>query len=220
VATNVEHLPADPAGPTGARPRRTQAERVEAMRERLLDATLDLLAERGWAEVSTNDVVRHARVSRGALAHHFPSKAALMEAAARRVIEQKTADFEAAFDALAPDQRTVEHALDLLWSYFQGPDFAALLELIVAARTNPDLREVLADAPERIIDAALAIFFDLFPRTGTNPDAAVGLRATFAMMTGMAVNAVLDEDDRRGHNGELLEWLKFTATMLVPETAR
>ncbi|MGN6472734.1 MAG: helix-turn-helix domain-containing protein, partial [Mycobacteriales bacterium] len=48
--------------------RRSQAERTEQMRTRLLDATIHCLAESGYGRMSTNDVVRRARVSRGALA--------------------------------------------------------------------------------------------------------------------------------------------------------
>src|ERR1041385_7343752 len=66
----------------------TQLERVEAMRARLLDATADLLAERGFTATSTNDVVRRAGVSRGALAHHFPTKADLMAAASEHIVAQ------------------------------------------------------------------------------------------------------------------------------------
>ncbi|MGH9137946.1 MAG: TetR/AcrR family transcriptional regulator [Acidimicrobiales bacterium] len=200
---------------TAVRQRRTQAERVDAMRARLLDATIELLAKNGWARLSTNDVVRRARVSRGALAHHFPTKAALMEAAAERLIEQRAAEFETVFLALSPEQRTVDHALDLLWSYFQGPAFAAMLELTVAARTNRDLRGVLADGPERITDAAYAVFVDLFPDVANNPFAPQGLRVAFSLMAGMALQAVVD-GDRRGHHAESLAMLKALAAALLP----
>jgi AcrR family transcriptional regulator len=186
------------------------------MRTRLLDATLELLATKGWADLSTNDVVRRARVSRGALAHHFATKAELMEAAASRLVERRTAEFEAMFRSLDPAERTVEKALDLLWSFFQGPTFTALMELMVAARTNPDLREVLADGPDQILDAAYAVFVEFFPAVAANAFARQGLRAAFALMVGLSVEAMVD-DDRRGHHAELVAWLKVMAHIVIPE---
>ncbi|MFI0454094.1 TetR family transcriptional regulator [Actinomadura sp. 6N118] len=55
-------------------------EYAEATRQALLDAGADLFAERGYAATSIEDVVREARVTRGALYHHFRSKQELFEA--------------------------------------------------------------------------------------------------------------------------------------------
>jgi AcrR family transcriptional regulator len=65
-----------------ARRRRTQSERSDAMRKRLIDATLRCLVEDGYAKVTVSAIVRRAGVSRGAHLHHFPSKNALILEAA------------------------------------------------------------------------------------------------------------------------------------------
>ena len=195
------------------KPRRTQAERAEAMRVRLIDATIDLLIERGWANMSTNDVVQRARVSRGALTHHFPSKAALMDAAAERLIGQRAAEFSTTFRALPPEQRTIDTALDLLWSYFRGPTFAAVLELVVAARSNPELRTALADAPERIAGQAFTLFYEFLPDAARTPNATIGLRFALTLMAGMAVEQILDPT-AAGGGDEMLGWIKRLAQTL------
>ena len=46
------------------------------MRQRLLDATVECLVERGWSGTSTTLVSQRAGVSRGAQLHHFPTKSA------------------------------------------------------------------------------------------------------------------------------------------------
>lgn len=200
---------------TAERPRQTQAERVVAMRARLLDATLECLVELGYSQMSTNDVVRRAGVSRGALAHYFPTKAELVAAAGERLIEERAAEFEQMFLALPRERQTVPEALDALWSYYEGPEFAALLELIVAARTDPELRAVLADGPERITAAAYAVFLTLFPSIAGNPSAEPMLRLALAALGGIALQAIVD-GDTHGHHAALRETIKTIGASFLP----
>jgi AcrR family transcriptional regulator/SAM-dependent methyltransferase len=74
--------------PEGAR--RTQAERREATRAALIAAGRRLFAERGYAGVGTEEIVRRAGVTRGALYHHFPGKHDLFRAVYERVEQELT----------------------------------------------------------------------------------------------------------------------------------
>ncbi len=60
--------------------KRTQAERSGATRAALIGAARALFAERGYGGIGTEEIVRAAGVTRGALYHHFDGKRELFEA--------------------------------------------------------------------------------------------------------------------------------------------
>jgi len=59
---------------------RTQAERLAATRAGLLRAARTIFAETGYEAAATEEIVKRAKVTRGALYHHFKDKRALFEA--------------------------------------------------------------------------------------------------------------------------------------------
>lgn len=62
-----------------ARPRRV--EYSEATRQALVDSAVDLFTEHGYSQTSLEEIAKRARVTKGALYHHFGGKQALFEAA-------------------------------------------------------------------------------------------------------------------------------------------
>jgi len=69
----------------------------EATRRALLDSATELFVQRGFATTSLDEVAAKARVTKGAIYHHFPSKQSLFEAVSEEVEETTgTAIVEAA----------------------------------------------------------------------------------------------------------------------------
>ena len=111
------------------------------MRRRLLDATIECLVRYGYAGTTTTRVTEVAGVTRGAQVHHFPTRADLVAAAVRHLAAKRA---ELAFEKIdavrtAPDP--LDAALELMWEVHQGPVLYATMEMWVAARTDPELRE-------------------------------------------------------------------------------
>jgi AcrR family transcriptional regulator len=68
--------------------RRTQAERTEATITALVDAARELFARDGYAETSLDAVAARARVTKGAVYHHFQGKQQLFEAVFAREVDR------------------------------------------------------------------------------------------------------------------------------------
>jgi AcrR family transcriptional regulator len=63
-------------------------QKARATRDALVAVGLNLFAERGYADVGTEEIVARAKVTRGALYHHFTDKRDLFRAVHERVEEE------------------------------------------------------------------------------------------------------------------------------------
>lgn len=89
-----------PDSSTRKRTRKTQEERSAATTGVLIRAARDLFAKKGFADTATEDILKAAGVTRGALYHHFDSKAALF----RAVFENEEAALTARLMKVAQSQ--------------------------------------------------------------------------------------------------------------------
>jgi AcrR family transcriptional regulator len=69
---------------------KSQQERTKGTRDALIKAGTLLFTELGYENVSTEEIVRAAGVTRGALYHHFGGKAELLEAVYERLEAEST----------------------------------------------------------------------------------------------------------------------------------
>ncbi|MGK2932235.1 MAG: TetR/AcrR family transcriptional regulator [Solirubrobacterales bacterium] len=138
---------------SSARRHLTQAERRAETKGALLDATIESLVTYGYAGSTTGRIAELAGVSRGAQTPYFRSRAELVAAAVQHLAEKRIADFHERFTDKA---LSIDQGLDAVWKEHQGEVFDAALELWVASRTDPELREKLL-VIEREVAAAIAI---------------------------------------------------------------
>ena len=200
--------------PARNQPRRTQEERSAATRTALLEATVGCLAELGYAGTTTTEIAARAGLSRGAQLHHFPSKAELVSTAVEHLAHRQHDEFVEAFARRPPAADRAAAAIDLLWPLLSGPTFYAWLELVVAARTDAELRERMAVHTERFMDRVAQTFREIFPEAETDAFFSHAPRFVFALMNGMAVYKILDV----GSQENLLETLKSLARLIQPGT--
>jgi len=87
-----------------------KAAQSEATRSTLIAAARELFAERGYAAVGTEEIVRAAGVTRGALYHHFAGKRELFEAVHEDVERQLVERIAASAISTSADPLQALHA--------------------------------------------------------------------------------------------------------------
>ncbi len=178
------------------RERVSQTERTRAMRQRLLEATVESLVEVGWSGTTTTLVSQRAGVSRGAQLHHFPTKQALVVAAVEHLTELRRDDMRLAARDLPATGRT-RAVLEILSQQFTSPVFAAALELWVAARTDADLRDAVAPLERRVGRETHAWALELFGVDESVGDNRRLVQATLDLLRGLGLANSLSDDAAR-----------------------
>jgi AcrR family transcriptional regulator len=162
------------------------------MRRRLLDATVASLSEGGYRGTTTLEVQERAGVSRGALLHHFGSRAELILAAVDHLARERIALLVDIAKAPPPREQRTEWAVEILWSTFEGPLFAASLELWQAARADGDLLAALLPQERFLGKTIPGIAAELFgPETSSAGGFSDALAVLLDSMRGAAARGVL-----------------------------
>jgi AcrR family transcriptional regulator len=166
--------------------RRTQAERRAATRQALLDATIDVLVDRGYAGLTTTLVCERAGVTRGAQAHHFATKADLVVQALSHLTDALVADLVAKpLDVAGDPAGQYAVLLDRLWEIFSGPVSSAQLELFVAARTDPELHRHLVQFEQAVTDTLADAARTVAPQLVERPEFASVMTTASATIRGL-----------------------------------
>lgn len=108
-------------------PSSLRAQQVAQTRESLIRAGRELFGQKGFRQTSVEDLARAARVTTGALYHHFPTKTALFEAVFERVHTE----------LMAMSMAAAQDATDELDVLARG------LETFLDAMLEPDIQRIL-----------------------------------------------------------------------------
>ncbi len=113
----------------------------------VVDAAVAALGEVGYARTTTNEIARRAGVSQGGLFRHFESRLDVILAAADAVRARQFVDFRTGLDSMTSFD--VAEVVHLLRRATRAPINAAWYELLVAARTDAELRQRLEPLAQR-----------------------------------------------------------------------
>ena len=168
--------------------RRTQAERRAATRSRVLDATIDCLVTRGYANTSTRHIAARAGVTLGALQHHFSGKVDLMAAAVTTLGDRMSDEFMTEAQLVGDYSERIGQLLERVWQAHRGPLFTAALELWVAARTDAALRAAMNEVANGQAVRVAEGIVGAFPELAATPGFAEAVMIGLATLRGLAMS--------------------------------
>jgi AcrR family transcriptional regulator len=183
-------------GASPARVRRSQVERAEETKRRILEAAARLIVRKGYAELRVADVAAEAGVSVGAQLHHFPQKDALVVAVIEHCFgEAGRNSRNRATDGATADQ-VLKMAIEDAKSFFFSDHFLIAINIVLSTQPPSDMREAVLNISR---DARLPVersWRDAMIAAGF-PEEIAGdvITMSFGLIRGFAIRRLWDSDD-------------------------
>ena len=188
-----------------------QQTKSEQTRTAVLDAALLCFYTLGFNQTTTEKVAKQANVSRGAMLDHFPQRSDLIQASVWHLHRKRLEAFEETLSSVNEDSEytLVEEGIDAFWQQLQSPLFAIYCELLVAARTDEELRATMAPAVKDFQKAWRVKSERIFPDLALSKQYGAATAITRFFLEGIAFNAQAMDVPATGTNAqELVELLK------------
>jgi AcrR family transcriptional regulator len=165
----------------------------------ILEAAVDCLEKHGYARTTTQMIAQTAGISRGAMLHHYATKQELIAAVIDYTFFKRIEGFTASITGLTEFQRVQEQAgIELYWESLLTREYSAYLELLVAARTDPELREIFMPKAQRYDRVEREVVLRVFPEWADQPEAyELAMDYCIAAMEGLLLNRDIWGDRKR-----------------------
>ncbi|MEM9669120.1 MAG: TetR/AcrR family transcriptional regulator [Pseudomonadota bacterium] len=166
----------------------------------LLKATVACLSEAGYARTTTQLVAKQAGISRGAMLHHYATKADLIAGAADYIMYRRLDDLYQQIVKLSDRQRVDEmKGLEIYWSSIVTEEYQAFLELLIASRTDPELEKVFIKKARTYDDYAFSLIPKFFPEWSkiSEDKSRLARDFVFTAFEGLHINHALINDRKR-----------------------
>jgi AcrR family transcriptional regulator len=134
---------------TAVQPRRSQAARSAATRAKVIAAARDVLCAQGYSGATMHAIRDAAGMSLGAIQHQFPTKAKMMAAVAAEFAAYRTRVYADAIRRGKTPRESMGNLLDANFQMVSRPEMAAVLEIHLARRNDPELDREVAPSTRR-----------------------------------------------------------------------
>jgi AcrR family transcriptional regulator len=188
----MPHRTETPAQPPAAPPSGWQARKSAATRRQIVEATLRCFSKLGYFHTTTPAIAEESGLSRGAMLHHFPTRLDVVRAAVEHLQAKRLKAFHAVVEGSSSSESRAHAVLRAHWQQLRHPLYAVLIELTVAARTDPELADILLPAELAFVREMRAVARKIVPEwrsAGANFD--IGFDLMYYVLQGAALSMFL-----------------------------
>jgi AcrR family transcriptional regulator len=202
------------------KPRQTQEQRRRNTKERVLNATVDILAEEGYARLTTTAVATRAGVSRGAQENYFRTKTDLIAAATAHAMNAATRQAEKSAAQARASRDPLQAFLADGRAFFLSRTYRAMVELAIAGRGDRALSRIHRDAFVKFRKDLDKVWVGTLVDAGF-PRALVEefVELTVYLLRGMALTEII-LPQRLAPNPLMRKWRGLADLMLAPSRSR
>lgn len=176
----------------GRRSRRTQAERRETTRHRLIEAAVDTIYAAGFNAATVANISRRAGVTSGAFQYHFPERTDLLVEVIHAIRHRINEEMEAVASTGTSLAERVARICTADWRTCSGRHYIAAMQIQLGTMDEPQLAALIADAIREIERELAAKWVAAFPDVRfTARDLQAVRDVTLAAIRGMAIRATL-----------------------------
>lgn len=167
-ASLLEELEPEGLGPHGPK---WQQRKSSQTRVAILEAAIDCLERHGYAQTTMQLIAEVAKISRGAMTHHYASKQELISAVIDYLFYRRMAIFAERIGKLSEKERVQENlGIEQAWEGYFTREYKAYLELSVAARTDVELQQIFLPKAQRYDRMWRSESMRVFPEWKGKPD--------------------------------------------------
>jgi len=194
-----------------------QARKSQATQLLIINTAIRCLAKYGYHETTYIKVSEESGVSRGAMRHHFPSRADIMKATIEQLHQKRLAAFRKAAASLPSEGPRTRANIEALWQHVNHPIFMVFIDLALAARKDPELAAIYRPAQQTFRQECYFTALELFPEWLPQREQ---LRTAIDLALYMMEGMVLDDLSPDGEAaGRLLDFLARELDVLRSNSA-
>jgi AcrR family transcriptional regulator len=192
-----------------------QAQKSAATRAQIIRAAIGCIVESSYSNTTMMKISEKAGLSRGATLHHFPSKMDIIRAAVDYLFEKRLQAFRRSIREISKGADMAHLAVQAYSAHLNHPLYIALFELSVAARTDDELKQILAPAQLAFDQEWYQTAWNLFPEWHSDREAFdLALNLSQQLIEGMTINSFTHA--RQIDRQQLLDYLEDKVRELKP----
>lgn len=174
-------------------------DRSRLTRQRVVEATIECLAESGWPTTTVGEVAARVGVSRGSIQHHFPTRDDLIAGSLEHMFDELAGEVraEASNAAIPEGMTTTEVIVARVVDIYASVHFKAALQVWTAAAADPALRERILPMEAKFGRAAHRMLVAHLGVDNSDPVVRGLVQATLDLARGLGLADVLHDDSAR-----------------------